>query len=523
MHFDLKQHQTTNFSKILKLFDSILHSQDVALTFISYLRFVRNHSYFLSFNFSICSSCPILQLHKGFSLVHLSYHFPSFKFFFPSMSIANSLGKGTRKCGTILLDAITFFVFLFLDLLDASLCVVYKFLDEFFQGKASPCYCVNKGEQNGDCGDGERGLSETLYGRKNVFREMGFLGFARKWEYRKKRDGFVGGGRLVNRWSDCGCESCVSWMKNGCQKLHVVVKELPQGIRKDSEGNPSEKVIFIHGILSSSSFWTKTVFPKLSESTNSKYSLFAVDLLGFGKSPKPRDCLYTMKDHVEWIEKSVISPFQFDSFHVVAHSMGCIIALALAAKHSKSVKSISLVAPPYFPSKDGVEFTVMNCVTSKKLWPPQAFLSSIMAWYEHLGRCVCLLMCRNHRTWERLIKRFTGLRNLDFMLLDLTKHTHHSGWHTMHNVLFRGVKLMDKNLETLMQSRTKVHVILGNRDKSVPPECGNDIKKKFPDVEVNNIANAGHRSVIFTREKDFAQNLVRIWENAASDQHNHPV
>lgn len=106
-----------------------------------------------------------------------------------------------------------------------------------------------------------------------------------------------------------------------------------------------ENVIFIHGFLSSSSFWTESVFTNLSEHTKQNYRLFAIDLLGFGKSPKPRDCMYTLRDHLQMIEKSVIDPFQLNSFHVVAHSMGCVIAVALAAKYSESVKSITLVAP----------------------------------------------------------------------------------------------------------------------------------------------------------------------------------
>lgn len=111
------------------------------------------------------------------------------------------------------------------------------------------------------------------------------------------------------------------------------------------KGKPSENVIFLHGFLCSSSFWTETLFPNFSEKTNHEYRLIAVDLLGFGKSPKPRDCSYTLKDHVEMIEKSVILPLEMSSFHLVAHSMGCIIALALAAKYPKNVKSITLVAP----------------------------------------------------------------------------------------------------------------------------------------------------------------------------------
>jgi hypothetical protein len=34
---------------------------------------------------------------------------------------------------------------------------------------------------------------------------------------------------VVNRWSDCGCESCVSWMNNGDEKLHVIVREPSKG------------------------------------------------------------------------------------------------------------------------------------------------------------------------------------------------------------------------------------------------------------------------------------------------------
>ncbi|XP_021282513.1 probable lysophospholipase BODYGUARD 4 [Herrania umbratica] len=432
------------------------------------------------------------------------------------MSIANLLGKGTRKCGTILLDAITFFVFLFLDLLDAILCVVCRFLDEFFEGEASPCYCVNKGEQNGDCGDGERDLSETLYGRKNVFREMGFLGFRRQWEYRKKSDGFGGGGRLVNRWSDCGCESCVSWMKNDCQKLHVVVKEQPQVESDDSRGESAENVIFLHGFLSSSSLWTDTVFKNLSGPVKGHYRLFAVDLLGFGRSPKPSDSMYALNDHVEMIEKSVISPYQLNSFHLVAHSMGCIVAVALAAKYSKFVKSVTLVAPPYFPSaKDGTStLMVLETLAGKRLWPPLAFVQSVMSWYEHVGRCFCFLCCRNHRVWERILKLLTQRRELDFMAVDFTRHTHHSAWHSMHNVICGGAKYMHDYLEILYRSRVKVCLIHGDQDAVVPLDRSVNIKMKFPDVELNIIQNADHVTIILGRKKDFTENLERIWASS---------
>ncbi|KAI3996501.1 hypothetical protein MKX01_001339, partial [Papaver californicum] len=157
-----------------------------------------------------------------------------------------------------------------------------------------------------------------------------------------------GGSVMVkHRWSDCNCESCLSWQKFEDQNLYVVKQPSPIENLKSAEN-----VIFFHGFLSSSYLWTENVFPNLSHNGNQNCWLFAVDLLGFGKSPKPSDCFYTINDHLEMVEKSVINKFQLDSFHLVAHSMGCIIALGIASKYQNSVKSVTLIAPvallPFF-------------------------------------------------------------------------------------------------------------------------------------------------------------------------------
>jgi pimeloyl-ACP methyl ester carboxylesterase len=82
-----------------------------------------------------------------------------------------------------------------------------------------------------------------------------------------------------------------------------------------------------------------------SEKTRSSYQLFAVDLLGFGRSPKPVDSLYTLREHVEMIEKSVIEKYKLKQFHIVAHSLGSVLALALAVKYPGAIKSLTLLSP----------------------------------------------------------------------------------------------------------------------------------------------------------------------------------
>jgi len=184
------------------------------------------------------------------------------------------------------------------------------------------------------------------------------------------------------RWSDCDCKQCTSWISsssppnnnttntNAKAKTTLFVKsQCPttgntfchQIITKilflafvmyekitgycDDAGEAVEDVLFIHGFISSSLFWTETVFPNFSSAANSTYRFFAVDLLGFGRSPKPSESMYTLREHLEMIERSVLEAHKVKSFHIVAHSLGCILALALAVKHPQSVKSLTLLAP----------------------------------------------------------------------------------------------------------------------------------------------------------------------------------
>lgn len=418
----------------------------------------------------------------------------------------NSSQKWLGIVKEILISSASAVAFLFLDLLDVLFCLLFKLIDEFLEGEGSGCcYCsIENYEEEEEKSDTDNELlSTTLYKRRNLFRKMRSGGNVSR---RKMKEDV--------RWSDCSCENCVSWMSNvGAElKLHVVVKEPEQANLQDFKGKKAENIVFLHGFLSSSTFWTETIFPNLSADANQSYRLLAVDLLGFGKSSKPNNCLYTLKDHVEMIESSVIQTFELNSFHVVAHSMGCVVALALAAKHSHSIRSVTLIAPPYVTStKEDASLTALNRLAARRLWPPLLFGSSFMSWYEHLGRCICYIICKNHRIWEGILKLLTWNRNLHFMAIDLTRHTHHSAWHTMHNVICGGAKLMDRYLETLKIAKVKINVIQGSRDQVVPMECSNNVKMKVPDAVVKIVDNADHTSVVIGREKVLCNDLEELW------------
>jgi pimeloyl-ACP methyl ester carboxylesterase len=105
-----------------------------------------------------------------------------------------------------------------------------------------------------------------------------------------------------------------------------------------------EQVLLLHGLLGSHAYWDEVV----KHIPTSKYEVIAPDLLGFGRSDKPKDISYGIDDHVAAIERAVFDNIK-TPVTLVGHSMGAMVALRLAAKYPDRVKSLVLVNLPLFP------------------------------------------------------------------------------------------------------------------------------------------------------------------------------
>lgn len=315
------------------------------------------------------------------------------------------------------------------------------------------------------------------------------------------------------RWSDCDCSVCCSWTSSSKDTLFVHVDGAKPGDKS------TEDVLFIHGFISSSKFWTETLFPNFSAAAKSKYRLFAVDLLGFARSPKPADSLYTLREHVEMIERSVLESHRVKSFHIVAHSLGCILALALAVRHPSKIKSLTLIAPPYFPVPKGEQATqyVLRQVAPRRVWPPIAMGASIICWYEHISRTVCLLLNKHHRMWEFLTKLVTRNRIRTYLIEGFLCHTHNASWHTLHNIIFGSASKLDKCLD-IVRDRIKcsVTVFHGRDDELIPVECSYNVQTKIPRAQVKVFDDKDHITIVVGRQKAFARELEDIWSTSSS-------
>ncbi|KAJ4837634.1 putative lysophospholipase BODYGUARD 3 [Turnera subulata] len=465
--------------------------------------------------------------------------------------------------GRVMHEAVSFIVFSLLDLLDFILCFAYKVADFFIEAEWKPCYCSSAKEAITSSGKilvSEQGeskivclsstkveleeVSDTLYSRCSLLSEVSKFTVnelkrikvekgttttrqsckkIKKGTVRSKftvnstivemLQGKIGGQQLhpIPRWSDCDCKFCTSWTT--CSKETLFVRAEGPEDRK-----AKEDVLFIHGFISSSAFWTETLFPNFSNAAKSTYRLFAVDLLGFGRSPKPTDSLYTLREHLEMIEQSVLEPYKVKSFHIVAHSLGCILALALAVKHPDSVKSLTLLAPPYYSVPKGVQGTqyVMRMVAPRRVWPPIAFGASIACWYEHISRTICLLICKNHRLWEFLFKLVTRNRFRTYLLEGFFCHTHNAAWHTLHNIICGTASKLDGYLDTVRDRlKCDVNVIHGRDDEVIPLQCSFNVQDRVPRARVKVIEKKDHITIVVGRQKAFARELEEIWKRAS--------
>ena len=103
-----------------------------------------------------------------------------------------------------------------------------------------------------------------------------------------------------------------------------------------------EVIVMLHGYLSSSHY-----FKHIQERMSLTHRVVALDLLGFGNSPKPRGS-YTYDDHIASINATLRHLNIPRPFVLLGHSMGALVALRYATIHGDDISHLLLFNPPLF-------------------------------------------------------------------------------------------------------------------------------------------------------------------------------
>jgi pimeloyl-ACP methyl ester carboxylesterase len=106
-------------------------------------------------------------------------------------------------------------------------------------------------------------------------------------------------------------------------------------------------IAFIHGIGNSSATWD-SVIRRLPKGTRS----IAVDLLGFGKSPKPDWALYNARTQARSVAATLIQRGVRGKVILVGHSLGALVAIEIANRYKFAVRGAVLCSPPLYKPSD---------------------------------------------------------------------------------------------------------------------------------------------------------------------------
>lgn len=106
---------------------------------------------------------------------------------------------------------------------------------------------------------------------------------------------------------------------------------------------PRATIVLIHGIGNSSKAWNNLT-PLLPEGLR----VIAVDLLGFGQSPKPSWIKYNAKTQARSVAQTLVKMKLSQQPIIIGHSLGALVAVATAKRYPFVIKHLILCSPPFY-------------------------------------------------------------------------------------------------------------------------------------------------------------------------------
>ncbi|MBC7546930.1 alpha/beta fold hydrolase [Candidatus Saccharibacteria bacterium] len=131
------------------------------------------------------------------------------------------------------------------------------------------------------------------------------------------------------------------------------MKKTPILSYSDTGSGPT--VVLLHGFISNSTYW-RNVLPQLT----GKHRVINIDLLGFGKSPKPVRSRYDYDAQLLSIAATLKKAEVTKPFTLVGHSMGSLLALRYAKTHKTDVKKLILSNMPILLTSDQARAEILG-------------------------------------------------------------------------------------------------------------------------------------------------------------------
>ena len=111
---------------------------------------------------------------------------------------------------------------------------------------------------------------------------------------------------------------------------------------------PELTIVFLHGIAASFTSWRPTVQELAKDRDLDKVRFIGLDLIGFGKSPRPEKFSYEYEDYRRVLTHTIKKLHIKTPIILAGHSMGCLFSMDYAENGNIDISQLILVSPPVF-------------------------------------------------------------------------------------------------------------------------------------------------------------------------------
>lgn len=106
---------------------------------------------------------------------------------------------------------------------------------------------------------------------------------------------------------------------------------------------PRATIVMLHGIGNSAAAWHR-----VEEQLPEDVRLIAIDLLGFGGSPKPPRASYNVRVQARSVAATLLSLRVRGRVILVGHSLGSLISIEIAKRYPLMIRGLVLCSPPIY-------------------------------------------------------------------------------------------------------------------------------------------------------------------------------
>lgn len=248
-------------------------------------------------------------------------------------------------------------------------------------------------------------------------------------------------------------------------------------------GTRGPLVVFLHGVGGTTRYFERPVGPLAAS-----HRVLLVDLLGYGRSPKPWR-RYTVDRHVAAL-RTVLGTR--GPATLVGHSFGAIAALAYAARYPRDVTGLVLVGMPYFGNLEQALAHYRRRRTADRWLMTNVVLAAI----------TCVV---TRRMLGRLLPRL--LQDLPREVAeDLVLHT----WLSSVSTLWDGIYRYDSRQDAdRLPSGVPVLVLHGDQDATAPLDGMRRLMSGRPGWDLRVLPGVDHHALL--RAPDLCRRAIAAW------------